>query len=101
MKTVKDLLQKLGITEVDLSKQCRVIGNLELEIKDNPNYKDGDNYAIKVTNIRTFDALQSLTIYPYVKWTDGSFRPAYCSHEVSIYLNKRMFEEGSTHHGQI
>ena len=77
--TIKDLIPTLGIKGEDVED---IRGNQDLPIDK--------GYSIKARSIKTFRAIQSITIYPYVDWTDGSCRPCYTEGYTTILLNRKL-----------
>lgn len=68
---VRELLKDLGITEERIQS---ITGNLDASIDE--------GYEIER---KTFSDKECIVIYPYIKWTDGSVKPAYCSNSISIF----------------
>ena len=69
--TIRELLPKIGITPEMLSKQCSIIGNLDADVDTQK------GYTLHLQDIRTFDAIQAVEIYPHCRWTDGLDKPVY------------------------
>ena len=76
---IKDVLPQLGINDNMIED---VIGNLQLSVDK--------GYEIRKQDIRTYDAIQMVTIYPKVDWTDGTCRPAYITGYVAVTLNVKI-----------
>ena len=75
--TIRDLLPTMGITS-DMIEDA--FGCLDHNIDK--------GYAIRKMPIKTGRAIQAITIYPFIMWTDGTCRPDYVYLWAEVCVNK-------------